>query len=259
MSAAFLGSKALGHYGEAVGARAKLLEQCGFSPRYLGNHRGFGQYELVPGRVLESRERSPEVLTRMADYLALRFKAFACDTPQTPEIEKMLRWNWQLEFGEELGVAESQLCTARVVFCDGRMMPNEWLRTASGELLKLDAGNHGDNHFFPGPCDIAWDVAGVIVEWEFEGELREEFVSEYEARSGDAVAGRLAPYLLAYTTFRMGWCKMAALAMKGEYDEALLLRDYEKYRAFALRLRPKHSPLCLAAKDSADATPSLRA
>ena len=119
----------------------------------------------------------------------------------------------------------------RVVVCDGRMMPHEWLRTDGGELLKLDAGIHGDNHFFPGPCDIAWDVAGAIVEWELQGEARERFVREYEARSGDAIAERLAPYLLAYTIFRLGWSKMAALAMQGEYDEALLTRDYQRYRA----------------------------
>ncbi len=47
----------LGHYGEAIGTRARLLAECGFSPRYLGNHCGFGQYELVPGRVLEPGER----------------------------------------------------------------------------------------------------------------------------------------------------------------------------------------------------------
>jgi len=248
----------IGHYGEAIGLRARLLAECGFSPRYLGNQRGFGQYELVPGRVLKPCERSPEMLNRMAAYLALRFTAFASDTPQTPEIESMLRWNWQLEFGEELGAVETELCIARVVVCDGRMMPQEWLRTGGGELLKLDAGSHGDNHFFPGPCDIAWDVAGAIVEWELQDELRERFVDAYEARSRDAVAGRLAPYLLAYATFRMGWSKMAALAMQGEYDEALLFRDYEKYRAFALRLRP--SPLSLASSEEpANASPSMRA
>jgi hypothetical protein len=249
-----------GHYGAAIGQRAKLLAECGFAPRYLGNHSGFGQYELVPGKVLQSCEHSPELLERIAGYLALRSTEFASNTPQTPEIEKMLRWNWQLEFGEELDLSESQFCIARVVVCDGRMMPNEWLRTRSGELLKLDAGNHGDNHFFPGPCDIAWDVAGAIVEWEMEGEVRERFVVEYEARSGDAVAGRLAPYLLAYTTFRMGWCKMAALAMQGEYDEALLHRDYEQYRDFAWRLRQKPSSPGLASnEDSATAVASLRA
>ena len=39
-----------GHYGEAIGTRAKLLAERGFAPRYLGNRRGFGEYELVPGR-----------------------------------------------------------------------------------------------------------------------------------------------------------------------------------------------------------------
>jgi hypothetical protein len=180
--------------------------------------------------------------------------------PQSPELEVMLRWNWQLEFGEELGTAEAQLRVGHVVICDGRMMPHQWLRRDSGELLKLDAGTHGDNHFFPGACDIAWDVAGAIVEWELQGDLRERFVRAYEARSGDAVVGRLAPYLLAYATFRMGWSKMAALAMQGEYDEALLQRDYERYRAIALRLRQRHSPIELAANgNSANADSSSHA
>ena len=164
----------------------------------------------------------------------------------------MLRWNWQLEFGEELGDAESRLRIGRVVVCDGRMMPHEWLRTDGGELLKLDAGIHGDNHFFPGPCDIAWDVAGAIVEWELQGEARERFVGEYEARSGDAVTERLAPYLLAYTIFRMGWSKMAALAMQGEYDEALLSRDYREISRDGLAIAAGASAACRVDKVAKD-------
>jgi len=242
-----------GHYGEATGRRAKLLSSRGFSPRYLGNQCGFGRYDLVPGRALNPGDRSPELLERMASYLALRLAAFTSRTPQSAELESMLRWNWQLEFGEELGRAEAQLRAKHVVICDGCMMPHQWLRRSSGELLKLDAGTHGDNHFFPGACDIAWDVAGAIVEWELEGELRNQFVSEFEARSGDAVAGRLAPYLLAYATFRMGWSKMAARAMQGQFDEALLQRDYEKYRACALQLRQHHCPIEDASRQSAGA------
>ena len=47
-----------GHYGEAVGARAALLADCGFAPQYLGNRRGFGELcagagtNAVPGRPL---------------------------------------------------------------------------------------------------------------------------------------------------------------------------------------------------------------
>jgi hypothetical protein len=227
----------LGCYGEAVGERSKLLDSNGFSPRYLGNFDGFGQYEFVPGRALELRDLSPELVERMAEYLAFRATAFASNTPQTPELEKMLRWNWQVEFEEELTEDESRLQDERVVVCDGRMMPQEWLRSDSGELLKLDSGLHGDNHFFPGPCDIAWDVAGVIVEWELRSEARERFVREYERRSGDPVGERLEAFLLAYTIFRLGWSKMAAAAMQGEYDEALLQRDYERYRRIAMQLR----------------------
>lgn len=245
-----------GHYGEAIGARAELLATRGFAPRYFGNRRGFGEYEFVPGKMLELRDQSDELLERMAEYLAFRFRDFVSNSSQSPEIEKMLRWNWQLEFGKELSDTESRLRTHRVVVCDGRMLPHEWLRTDRGELLKLDAGIHGDNHFFPGPCDIAWDVAGAIVEWELQGEARERFVREYEARSGDAIAGRLAPYLLAYTIFRLGWSKMAALAMQGEYDEALLTRDYQRYRGLALKLRQQGRPQ--ASEASAKVDRSLR-
>lgn len=248
-----------GHYGEEVGTRAKLLADYGYSPRYLTNRCGFGQYELVHGHLLNLDDRSPELVKRMADYLALRCTAFSTDASQTPELEKMLCWNWQLEFGEELSAADSRLRTERVVVCDGRMMPHEWLRTDDGELLKLDAGSHGDNHFFPGPCDIAWDLAGAILEWEMEGEERDRFVREYETRSADTIRDRLAPYLLAYATFRMGWSKMAALAMRGEFDEVLLERDYHRYRALAMHLRQTQSLETLAPnEESANVDRSLR-
>jgi hypothetical protein len=226
-----------GHYGEAVCARAKVVADAGFAPSYLGSQRGFRQSALIPGQTLAPGDLSAELLARMARYLALRSEAFAA-AAQTPELETMLRWNWQLEFGEELGIAESHLQTQRVAVCDGRMGPNQWLRSGRGELLKLDAGNDGDNHFFPGPCDIAWDVAGCIVEWELRGRDRECLVAEYTRLSGDSVAERLGPYLLAYTTFCMARSRMAAAAMQGEAGEALLQRAYARYRLQNLRLRP---------------------
>lgn len=226
-----------GHYGEEAGERALLLAGHNFSPRYLGNSRGFGRYELLPGRMLSLGDRSPELIDHMAEYLAWRAGAFASTEPQTPELEQMLRWNWQSEFDEELSPGESRLEVAHLTVCDARIMPHEWFLTTEGRLLKLDAAGHGDNHFFPGPCDIAWDVAGAIVEWEMLGLVRERFLSTYEAHSGDAIRERLAAYILAYAIFRLGWCKMAALAMQGEFDQALLERDYTRYRTLAPHLR----------------------
>jgi len=226
-----------GHYGETVGERSRLLVAHGFAPAYLGSFAGFGRYRLLHGFRLRREELSPELVARMAEYLALRASTLETSEAQSPELETMLRWNWKLEFGDALDASSSELRAERVVVCDGRMMPHEWLRSAGGTALKLDAASHGDNHFFPGPCDIAWDLAGAIVEWEMESAEREQFLAEYEARSGDAVRRRLQPYLLAYTIFRVGWCRMAALAMQGEYDEELLLRDYRRYRKIAERQR----------------------
>jgi len=231
-----------GHYGEAVCARARHLSETGFAPRYLGSVRGFRQAAIAAGKTLTAADRSRELLARIAAYLALRSEDFAVATGQSCELEAMLRWNWQIEFGAELGSQEARLQVAAVTVCDNLLAPAQWLRTGTGKLLKLDAGNYGDNHFFPGPCDIAWDVAGCIVEWELEGEALEYFLAEYTRHSGDSVAERLGPYLLAYTTFHMAHARMAAAAMHGEADEILLQRDYLRYRAKALRLSPASAP-----------------
>ena len=95
------------------------------------------------------------------------------------------------------------------------------------------------------------------MEWELDGAMRERFVDCYEALSGDVIRERLAPYLLAYTMFCLGWSRMAAAAMEGEYDEELLQRDARRYRAHALRLRPKETEQEVAAI-AVNADPSLR-
>ena len=51
-----------------------------------------------------------------------------------------------------------------VVAIDGRMLPHEWLETRMA-IVKADALDHHDDHFFPGCQDIAWDIAGASVEW----------------------------------------------------------------------------------------------
>ena len=38
--------------------------------------------------------------------------------------------------------------------------------------MKVDAAAHGDDHGFPGPVDVAWDLAGAVVEWELGGAAR---------------------------------------------------------------------------------------
>jgi hypothetical protein len=103
-------------------------------------------------------------------------------------------------------------------------------RTNDGTMLKTDATSHGDDHFFPGPTDIAWDLAGAIVEWEMDPSAAEFFVSRYARLSNDDPRPRLPAFLLAYTVFRMGYCKMACEAEAGSAEETRLRNAYARYR-----------------------------
>jgi len=116
---------------------------------------------------------------------------------------------------------------------DGRMQPFEWIASSQGELLKTDAISHGDNHFFPGPCDIAWDLAGAIVEWDLSSEATEFLLRRFKQLSGRDVVQRLDAYMLAYCVFRLGFCKMAASTVLGSREESRLEVAYRWYRSKA--------------------------
>ncbi len=232
-----------GHFGGDIGKRASALGAAGLGPEYLGNESGFGIYRVSPGRRLTARDLSPLLLRHLAAYCVFRMREFKADDSQPSAIDEMARWNWSLEFGElgdalEFGPVE----VAHRVYCDARMMPHEWLELPDGRFLKLDGASHGDDHFFPGPCDIAWDLAGTIVEWNLSGGEAEQFLEEYRSLSGDDARRRLPAYVRTYVSFRLGWCKMAALASAGSFDEPLLRRDFERYRRYAEQLSGRSEP-----------------
>jgi hypothetical protein len=235
-----------GHFGGDIGKRASALAAAALGPAYLGNESGFGIYRVSRGRGLKASHLSALRIRHLAAYCAFRLREFKADDSQPSAIDEMASWNWSLEFGEGgeggdppgFGPVEVE----HRVFCDAHMMPHEWLELGDGRLLKLDGAAHGDDHFFPGPCDIAWDLAGAIVEWKLNGPEAEYFLEQYRRLSGDDARRRLPPYLRAYVSFRLGWCKMAALASTGSFDEPLLWRDFERYRRYAEQLSTRSEP-----------------
>ncbi len=66
------------------------------------------------------------------------------------------------------------VANAPALAMDGRMMPHEWLATDAG-ILKTDAIDHHDDHFVPGPQDIAWDVAGFAAEFGLSSRTVRDF------------------------------------------------------------------------------------
>lgn len=222
----------LGRFGEVAHTRARALAEAGFGPAPRDEGDGFLSYPVLSGRPLSRADRDAGLLERLAEYCAFRAATFAesrdACVEGAREIITMARTNHAAAFGAPPG-AEVRLEIVRPAIVDGRMMPHEWI-AAPGGALKVDATTHGDDHFFPGPTDIAWDLAGVIVEWELDAAARAYFLDRYERASGDRPEGRLPGYLEAYVLFRLGYTSMAAAALSGSEEAERLGRESRRYR-----------------------------
>ncbi len=221
----------LGRLGAEIAERARCIAEAGFGVPARRERDGFYSVPMIVGRPATPTALDRSLLERLAAYCAFRAGAFPHPANGQPQLEHMVAWNYFEEFGKELEAGQRVLPVERPVIVDGRMQPHEWI--AGTWLLKTDAAGHGNDHFFPGPADIAWDLAGAIVEWQLPPEAANHFLERYGALSGDDAGARIEPYRLAYTLFRMGYCKMAAEAMRGTEEEKRLSAAYQAYRALA--------------------------
>src|ERR1041385_3338608 len=232
----------LGHYGNAVLEREEKVAAAGFGPMPREESSGFVSYpwavspETVDPKVIYPKVSSrplavsdlpAKILARLAGYCAFRQRAFAVELSNLEALQKMTQLNLR-ELGFDLSV---DLRLERPVIADGRMQPHEWLLSTEDKVLKADSGSHGDDHFFPGPTDIAWDVAGAIVEWKMDEQQAAEFLNIYRHASGDDANARIDGFIIAYAVFRLAYCLMAANAMQGSDEHLRLQRDAGTYRA----------------------------
>ncbi len=222
----------MGRIGEEVRARAELLAKTGFGAEIRGTMDGYSAYRVISGRPLASSDVSRELLEHLAEYCAMRDSEFKHGPGRSDPVANMVRFNVQQEFGLECSLTDSDLSIGHPVIADGHMQPHEWLLQGEGSIVKVDAVSHGDDHFFPGPISIAWDLAGVIVEWDLGRDWTEFFLSRFRHFSGRQLENSINPFCLAYSVFRMSFCKMAIPTVDGGEQERLL-RDYFRYRRTA--------------------------
>lgn len=226
-----------GSYGEQVRAREEMLA-TEFGAGYLGQEKGFGIHLVADGTYCQATEVSPALLRHFAHYCAWHVATFpaAASDDGLRQLERMAVFNCE----QELGFAPTvRLELQRPVICDARMQPHKWIAVAENRWLKLDGSSHGDDHFFPGPTDIAWDLAGLCVEWELSASAREFLLAEYRRLTGDNPDARLPDYEVAYAAFRLGWSQMAAASVAGSPDEYRLLKQARGYRRLLHRLIEK--------------------
>ena len=237
----------LGEYGCEVAARAAVLHDAGWSARPLGLNRGFLATEAVDGVPLSAATVTDDFIRHAAAYVAwLRRHASTSRVADVTPLVQMLLTNTREALGVEwLGAAEVLSRDASgfqepATAVDGRMQPHEWLMTSGGGWLKTDALDHHRDHFLPGCTDAAWDVAGLLIEFELASR---NVVGEYARRAGDhAISHRLPFFLAAYAAFRAGYCALATQALGDSDDgrrfEELGVRYREALRTTLESVRP---------------------
>ena len=220
----------LGPIGDAVRQRARALAVAGFSCAVEDVGEGFSRYPVIDRSPLPSADVSESILEWNAQYCAFRSAEFRVEHCTPEPLAEMLRLNLHRDFEVEIDFDSELLSPQSMVVVDGRMNPHEWLRTAGGQLLKTDSATHGDDHLFPGPTDIAWDIAGAAVEWNLHPDALDFLLSRYRLLTGEDLRQRLPLFLLAYAVFRLAWCKMAMPTVRGSAEDFRLTQAYRYYR-----------------------------
>jgi hypothetical protein len=223
-----------GHYGEAGFERARRLAESGFAPHPVERENGYTKYQLVEGRVPSRRDLEAELIETIGRYCAWLRINFATSV-EVADLRGMTSFNISQALHLELGRELELLANDLAVICDNRMAPHNWRLLPDGTYLKLNGAAHGDDHFFPGPTDVAWDLAGAIVEWGMDAAARDRLIRTYRHHSGDDPGQRLPAWILAYTAFRLGYCTMAAEAMCGSEEEARLWAGADFYKSVLKR------------------------
>jgi hypothetical protein len=220
----------LGHYGARVLERYQRLADAQLGPKASGEVEGFVEFWMEGGAAFTTPRWNEKVHKFMVRYLSERVRLCAAEPVEADEnleeIARMMHFNTRELTGEAYN---AQLRLDFPVYADNRMQPHKFMRTPYG-MRKLDGAVHGDDHFFPGACDIAWDIAGLFAEWRLSEDARAAFLRDYTEHSGDMfIRSRLRDWTIAYLAFRCGYCLMGANANKGSREGERLMSDARRY------------------------------
>ncbi len=228
----------LGSIGERKLQMARALHAAGFIPEPIGLVHGFLVERWCDGT--QPLVRGDKPIAQIARYIGARARLFPAGPSRgagLSELLQMCRRNVSLALGAGVSIEDwclhlDQLSRRVVrVRTDNRMLPHEWLRS-SDRLLKTDALDHHAGHDLIGCQDIAWDVAGAIVEFELEATQSAELVDLAERAGGRHVDRELLEfYRWAYLAFRLGEATLSADSCRvASSDSGRLQRQASRYR-----------------------------
>ncbi len=241
----------LGREGARKLERARELHTAGFTPPVAGYRHGFLVERWIDGarsvdQGFENRDRLVAHLGRYLGFRARRFPAGPERGAPLAELWDMARHNAALALGESLARSFDRWAPkdldrlergARRVETDNRLHTWEWLALPDGRILKADAHDHHAAHDLVGCQDIAWDIAGAVVEFGLSGPERDGLCAAVEGETGRAVdPDLLALSELCYLAFQLGDHTLAGDGPAG-WDRAEAGRLSAAVRSYTLRLR----------------------
>jgi hypothetical protein len=201
--------------------------------------------DFVTGTPLRARDLDRRLAERVVAYLAFRARYFGTGrAARIVDLGEMIRVNVREGLGADWGEAAERALSstttpaeAGTIAVDSRMMPHEWLDTSRG-LVKADAIDHADDHFFPRDQDVAWDIAGFAAEFRLTPERELEISQAVAAATGDPQLPRRIPfYAVAYRAFHLGYAQLAISALGSEDPDAARFRSRAAALAAELRGR----------------------
>jgi hypothetical protein len=102
----------------------------------------------------------------------------------------------------------------------------------SGALIKTDALDHHQAHDLVGCQDLAWDVAGAIVEFDLgQSEIEQFIAATQEWARRDIDDNLLEFYRAAYLAFRLGQMRLGAAMTEDPAERGRLTRRGDRYAA----------------------------
>jgi hypothetical protein len=191
-------------------------------------------------RPLAQEERP---LREIAHYIGTRAKLFPVASGSGASVGKLIemaRRNVSIEFGdaaatclEKWKTRAHELDRAIVrVRTDNKLDRHEWLRTESGELIKADALDHHQAHDLIGCQDMAWDVAGAMIEFDVGQVDHDCFVEWVQHDSGRTIDRELLRfYRIAYLAFRLGQARLGATMVPDAAERRRISSAGDRYAA----------------------------
>jgi hypothetical protein len=228
---AFLKFTGYGTYGKRYAAYAEDAAQHGWSPSLVAVRDGWAEYAWrsdsfgIPAV-------SDDVIDQLAEYVAFVAGTREVGDSDVDAIREMAIINTRAACGDAAAQAVERLCVVepcRAVHIDGRFRPHEWY-VSGGRLQKTDGVEHGNDHFFPGPTDIAWDIAGAIEEWHLNDAQARQFQRRYAQCASDrTVEARLPFFHAAYLACRAGYTAFGATQVS-DVDRDRFVHEHAYYR-----------------------------